>query len=190
MAADPWFRSAHLAAHGGRLRGTQLAVGISLRASRRRVAGDRRRRRGIRRYGDRSSADPGRQIRPKRRSALGRHANAARERLEHVGQEHAPAHGRHQYGPRAGRRSGACCGASDHAARHRRHASDSGFAPRRPVAFLRRDHAAPRASRTPLAARCRCSFSWTSSSMEPTRTTGSPAHPACCAASSTAARSA
>ena len=71
----------------------------------------RRRRRGggrdIRRRGARAPAAAGRamvrnDVAPRRRDAAAR-----RQRLEHVGQEHAAAHRRHQRGAGAGRRAGA-----------------------------------------------------------------------------------
>ena len=164
----------HLAARGRRVRGAQLAVGLSLRAPRRSVPGDRRRPAPAPFDG----SDLGHPLLPAARMVRNDvHLDAAdpparRQRLEHVGQEHAAADRRHQRGARACRRAGprdARC-ASRRSSSARRCASRT---------RCRKDARAstPRSrgsARSPTSRRDRrrCSSCSTSSFTAPTRTTG------------------
>ncbi len=87
------------------------------------------------------SFDPRRGARLQRRGHFGADARVAGQRLEHVGQEHAVAHRRHQHRACHGRRAGAREIAAADSPADRREYSHQRFAARRQLALLRGDHA-------------------------------------------------
>ena len=133
---------------------------------------------------------PGDALRAQRRPPRGRAAPAGRQRLQHVRQEHAAAHGRRQHraGPR--RRPGAAprrCGCRPLPVGASMRIQDSLAGGH--VALLRRDQAAASARGSRDRRDDRCSFSSTRSSTAPTPTTAESAPRRWCAGSWSAARS-
>ena len=193
LAARVRSRGGALAGGGRRDRGARVAVDVRVRAPRAAVP-ERRRRAQPALFEAEALGAPaaaGAAARRQRRRAGGAHAAAAdRQRLEHVREEHAAAHGRRQRGAGAGRRPGLRAAADRLAPGDRRARCGSTIRCRRGArASTRRsrrlrqivDLADGRRSR-------RCSWS-TSSCAAPTRTTAASAPRGSCVASSSAARS-
>src|SRR5436190_1160606 len=107
MARALWHTRPGMAEHSWRVRGAELSRGVCLRTSRGSLSGLYREcaGSGVRRDPARPSSRCRASDGEKRRAALPRRAFADRQRIQHVGEKHAVADGRHQRGDGYGRRA-------------------------------------------------------------------------------------
>src|SRR5271166_4080829 len=153
MAVDAW-RGAEGPRHcrlveGGRgVRGPLRAGGLCGREPGGPVPRNRHLGRSIRSRRPGAPLDPRGRVRAQRSEPGGFGTGPRRERVEHVRQEHAPAHGRRGCGHGPGRGAGAGPPAACLAAGGGGDLARSGLAPGRKITFLRRDHPGPPARRS------------------------------------------